>query len=54
MIIKNGFVFQEDGTFLQKDLYVENDRIVASEAEKKWFCISGRRYLPAKRFICRK
>ena len=33
MIIKNGFVFQEDGTFLQKDLYVENDRIVASEAE---------------------
>ena len=33
MIIKNGVVFQEDGTFLQKDLYVENDRIVASEAE---------------------
>lgn len=33
MIIKNGFVFQEDGTFLKKDLYVKNDRIVASEAE---------------------
>ncbi len=33
MIIKNGFVFQEDGSFLQQDLYVENDRIVASEAE---------------------
>ena len=33
MIIKNGFVFQEDGTFQQQDLYVENNRIVASESE---------------------
>lgn len=33
MIIKNGLVFQEDGTFLQKDLYIENGMIVSSEAE---------------------
>lgn len=33
MIIKNGAVFQEDGTFVVKDLYVENHRIAASEAE---------------------
>lgn len=33
MIIKNGRVFQEDGTFVQKDLYIENGRIAASEAE---------------------
>lgn len=33
MIIKNGLVFQEDGTFLQQDLYLENNRIVASESE---------------------
>lgn len=33
MIIKNGSVFQEDGTFQVKDLYVEDHKIVASEAE---------------------
>ena len=33
MIIKNGLVFQEDGTFRQQDLYVENGQIAASEAE---------------------
>lgn len=33
MIIKNGAVFQEDGTFAVKDIYVENHKIVASEAE---------------------
>lgn len=33
MIIKNGAVFQEDGTFQVQDLYVENHKIVASEAE---------------------
>lgn len=33
MIIKNGTVFKEDGTFRQEDLYVENHRIVASEQE---------------------
>lgn len=33
MIIKNGLVFQEDGTFRQQDLYVENGKIAASEAE---------------------
>lgn len=33
MIIKNGFVFQEDGTFEKKDLYVENGLLVFSEKE---------------------
>ena len=33
MIIKNGLVFQEDGTFEKKDLYIENGKIVASKAE---------------------
>lgn len=33
MIIKNGQVFQEDGSFQVQDIYVENHRIVASEAE---------------------
>lgn len=33
MIIKNGLVFQEDGSFVQKDLYVENGILAASEAE---------------------
>ena len=33
MIIKNGEVFQEDGSFRLRDLYVENHRIVASEDE---------------------
>ena len=28
MIIKNGEVFQEDGSFRLQDLYVENHRIV--------------------------
>lgn len=27
MIVKNGFVFQEDKTFVKKDLYIENGRI---------------------------
>ena len=31
MIIRNGFVFQEDGTLRQKDLYVEYHKIAASE-----------------------
>ena len=33
MIIKNGEVFQEDGSFQIQDLYVENHKIVATEAE---------------------
>lgn len=33
MIIKNGMVFQEDGTYAQKDLYVEKGMIVASKEE---------------------
>lgn len=33
MIIKNGKVFQEDGTYAVKDVYVENGRIVASKEE---------------------
>ena len=27
MIIKNGRVFQEDGTFAEKDLYIEGKRL---------------------------
>ena len=33
MIIKNGLVFQEDGSFAKKDLYIENGRFVSAEAE---------------------
>ena len=33
MIIKNGFVFQEDKTFIQKDLYINSSKIVASLSE---------------------
>ena len=33
MIIKNGFVFQEDKTFVQKDLYTNSSKIVASLSE---------------------
>lgn len=33
MIIRNGEVFQEDGTFAVKDVYVENHKIVADEAQ---------------------
>ena len=33
MIIKNGEVFQEDGSFKVQDLYVEDHKIVATEAE---------------------
>ena len=33
MIIKNGKVFQEDGTYKVADLYVENGRILASKEE---------------------
>ena len=33
MIIKNGFVFQEDGTFEKKDLFIEAGKIVSSSQE---------------------
>ena len=33
MIIKNGLVFQEDGTFVQKDIYIHKGKIVSSESE---------------------
>lgn len=33
MIIKNGVVFQDDGTFTKRNLYIENDRIVKSAGE---------------------
>ena len=32
MIIKNGSVYQEDKTFVKKDLYIENGFIVESAA----------------------
>lgn len=31
MIIKNGRVFQEDGTFAEKDLYIEGKRFVSTK-----------------------
>lgn len=34
MIIKNGKVFQEDGTFLQKDIYVNDDHKIAESREQ--------------------
>ena len=33
MIIKNGKVYQEDKTFVKKDLYIENGKIVESADE---------------------
>ena len=33
MIIRNGFVYQEDKCFVKKDLYVENGRIVESREQ---------------------
>ena len=33
MIIKNAMVFQEDGTFLKKDIYVEKGFLVSREEE---------------------
>lgn len=33
MIIRNGIVFKEDGTFRKEDVFIENHRIVASEAQ---------------------
>ena len=49
MIMKNGLAFQEDGTFCQKDLYVENGKFVATEAEvtdKTEFDASGLKIIP--------
>ena len=33
MIIKNGRVFQEDGTFAEKDIYIEGKRFVSTKEE---------------------
>ena len=33
MIIKNGQVFQEDGSFRIQDLYIEDHKIVSGEGE---------------------
>lgn len=33
MIIKNGSVFQEDGTFQQQNIYIKNHKLVSSEEE---------------------
>ena len=49
MIIKNGLVFQEDGSFVKKDLYIENGRLVASETEvsdKTEYDAEGLKVLP--------
>ena len=49
MIIKNGKVFQEDGSYKVTDLYVENGRIVASADEvtdKTQLDASGLKILP--------
>ena len=41
MIIKNGNVFQEDGSYKVTDLYIENGRIAASEDPTLLFTNSG-------------
>lgn len=49
MIIKNGLVFQEDGSFAKKDLYIENGRFVSTEAEvsdKTEYDADGLKVLP--------
>ena len=49
MIIKNGNVFQEDGSYRICDLYVENGRIAASEADvtdKRIIDAGGLKVLP--------
>ncbi len=49
MIIKNGLVFQEDGSFAKKDLYIENGRFVSAEAEvsdKTEYDADGLKVLP--------
>ena len=49
MIIRNGNVFQEDGSYRKMDLYVENGRIVSGEAEvsgKEEIDASGLKVLP--------
>ena len=49
MIIKNGSVFQEDGTFKKCDVYIENHKIVSSEREvsdKKEMDASGLLVIP--------
>ena len=49
MIIKNGLVFQEDGSFVKKDLYIEEGRFVATEAEvsdKTEYDAQGLKVLP--------
>ena len=49
MIIKNGLVFQEDGSFAKKDLYIENGRLAASETEvsdKTEYDAEGLKVLP--------
>ena len=49
MIIKNGLVFQEDGTFVQKDIYIHKGKIVSSESEteeKSVYDAQGMKVLP--------
>ena len=49
MIIKNGLVFQEDGTFVPKDIYIHKGKIVSSESEtedKSVYDAQGMKVLP--------
>lgn len=49
MIIKNGEVFQEDGSFCVKDLYIEDHKIVADESmvsDKTVIDASGLKVIP--------
>ena len=49
MIIKNGLVFQEDGTFAPKDIYIHKGKIVSSESEtedKSVYDAQGMKVLP--------
>ena len=49
MIIRNGEVFQEDGTFCVKDVYIENNKIVEDESlvtDKTVVDASGLKVIP--------
>ena len=49
MIIRNGNVFQEDGSFRKMDLYVKDGKLVSGEAEvsdKEEIDASGLKILP--------
>ena len=47
MIIRNGLVFREDGTFRREDLFVENHKIVTCEE-----AVTDRTEIDAEGLLC--